>query len=77
MIANEAFFGWIEEQVDALVALDPAALAYAVKRSALQESKALVVAQDERESGLRAILNWPHLRSRHRGRFGFRRVAAW
>ena len=57
-IADEAFFGWIEEQVDALVALDPAALAYAVKRSC--EIKALVVAQDERESGLRAILNFGH-----------------
>jgi 3-dehydroquinate synthase len=37
---------------------DPAALAYAVKRSC--EIKAHVVGQDERESGLRAILNFGH-----------------
>ena len=37
---------------------DAAALAYAVKRSC--EIKAAVVGQDERETGLRAILNFGH-----------------
>jgi 3-dehydroquinate synthase len=53
-----AFLEWIEANVDALIARDAQALAYAVKRSC--EIKAYVVAQDERESGLRAILNFGH-----------------
>ncbi len=57
-IYDMAFFDWIEANVDALVARDPAALARAVKRSC--EIKAEVVGQDERESGLRAILNFGH-----------------
>jgi 3-dehydroquinate synthase len=49
---------WIEQNLDALLARDKAALAHAVRRSC--EIKAWVVAQDERESGLRAILNFGH-----------------
>jgi 3-dehydroquinate synthase len=57
-IADSAFFGWLEANLEALLARDPAALAHAVKRSC--EIKAWVVGQDERESGLRAILNFGH-----------------
>jgi 3-dehydroquinate synthase len=57
-IADAAFLDWIEAHVDDLVALDPAALAHAVRRAC--EIKADVVAQDEREGGLRAILNFGH-----------------
>jgi 3-dehydroquinate synthase len=57
-IADEAFFRWIEAHADDLLALEPVALAHAVKRSC--EIKADVVGQDERESGLRAILNFGH-----------------
>ncbi|MES2423604.1 MAG: 3-dehydroquinate synthase [Pseudomonadota bacterium] len=57
-IADMEFFAWTEANIDALVARDPAALAYAVKRSC--EIKAWVVGQDEREAGLRAILNFGH-----------------
>ena len=57
-IADMGFFHWLEENMDALLARDPRALAYAVKRSC--EIKAWVVAQDERETGLRAILNFGH-----------------
>ncbi len=57
-IADEAFLGWLEVNLDALLARDPAALARAVRRSC--EIKAWVVGQDERESGLRAILNFGH-----------------
>ncbi|WP_457330453.1 3-dehydroquinate synthase [Rhizobacter sp. P5_C2] len=57
-IADDAFLGWIEDNLDALLARDKKALAYAVKRSC--EIKAWVVGQDERESGLRAILNFGH-----------------
>jgi 3-dehydroquinate synthase len=57
-IADLEFLGWIETHIDALMAREPAALAHAVKRSC--EIKAWVVAQDEREAGLRAILNFGH-----------------
>ena len=57
-IADMAFLDWIEANLDALLAREPEALAHAVKRSC--EIKAWVVGQDERESGLRAILNFGH-----------------
>ena len=57
-IADDVFLGWLEANIDALLALDPEALAHAVRRSC--EIKAGVVAQDEREGGLRAILNFGH-----------------
>ena len=57
-IADEAFLTWIEEHIDGLLARDKALLAYAVRRSC--EIKAEVVGQDEREQGLRAILNFGH-----------------
>lgn len=58
LIADEEFFEWLESNVPDLLAKEPKALAYAVKRSC--ENKARVVAQDEREGGLRAILNLGH-----------------
>ncbi len=57
-IADAAFLDWIEAHLDDLLASDPAALRQAVRRSC--EIKALVVGADERESGLRAILNFGH-----------------
>ena len=57
-IADAGFLGWIEQNLDALLAREPNALAHAVRRSC--EIKAQVVAQDERENGLRAILNFGH-----------------
>ncbi|MCE2657022.1 MAG: 3-dehydroquinate synthase [Rubrivivax sp.] len=57
-IADAGFFGWLEQNLDALLARDPAALAHAVQRAC--EIKAEVVGADERESGLRAILNFGH-----------------
>ncbi|HRW72423.1 3-dehydroquinate synthase [Ottowia sp.] len=57
-IHDMAFFDWIEAHIDALRTLEPAALAHAVQRCC--EIKAEVVGQDERESGLRAILNFGH-----------------
>lgn len=57
-IADLNFLAWIESNIDALRSRDMDALAYAVKRSC--EIKAWVVGQDERESGLRAILNFGH-----------------
>jgi 3-dehydroquinate synthase len=57
-IADNAFLDWIDAELDALKRRDKAALMYAVKRSC--EIKASVVAQDEKESNLRAILNFGH-----------------
>ena len=57
-IADMDFLAWIEANIDALLRRDPAALAHAVRRSC--EIKAGVVGRDERESGLRAILNFGH-----------------
>ena len=57
-IADEAFLVWLEDQVEALRALSPDALAHAVQRCC--EIKAEVVAGDEREAGRRAILNFGH-----------------
>ena len=57
-IADMAFLDWIEANLGALRACEVAALAHAVRRSC--EIKAHVVSQDEREGGLRAILNFGH-----------------
>ena len=57
-IADMALLDWLEHSLDALLARDRTALAHAVRRSC--EIKADVVGQDERESGLRAILNFGH-----------------
>lgn len=57
-IADMAFLEWLETSMDALLARDKDALAHAVRRSC--EIKAWVVGQDEREAGLRAILNFGH-----------------
>ena len=57
-IADMDFMGWLEQHMDALLARDRSALAHAVRRSC--EIKAWVVGQDEREAGLRAILNFGH-----------------
>lgn len=57
-LADLEFLDWIEAHLDALLARDPEALGYAVQRSC--EIKSWVVGQDERESGLRAILNFGH-----------------
>jgi 3-dehydroquinate synthase len=58
LISDYPFFEWLETNIAALVAGDLVALAYAVERSC--ENKALVVAQDEHEGGIRAILNLGH-----------------
>ena len=57
-IADVDFLGWLEGNIDALLAKDSDALAHAIRRSC--ELKAQVVAEDERESGRRAILNFGH-----------------
>jgi len=51
-------FDWLDRNIPQLLARDAGALSYAIGRSC--EIKAAVVAADERESGLRAILNFGH-----------------
>lgn len=58
LIRDAEFFEWQEKNMQALMARDPNALAYAIKRSC--ENKAEVVSLDEKESGLRATLNLGH-----------------
>lgn len=58
LIRDAPFFEWQEENVHRLLARDPEALAFAIKRSC--ENKAEVVAADEREGGVRATLNLGH-----------------
>jgi 3-dehydroquinate synthase len=57
-IADHEFLSWIEKNQDALSNCDPAAMEYAVRRSC--EIKSQVVAQDEKEGGIRAVLNFGH-----------------
>jgi 3-dehydroquinate synthase len=52
------FAGWLEKNIEKLLARQPEALVHAVRRSC--ELKARIVAEDERESGKRALLNFGH-----------------
>ena len=59
LIRDAAFFAWLEANIERLLATrSPRRSRYAVKRSV--EIKAAVVAEDERETGLRALLNFGH-----------------
>ncbi|MDO6746333.1 3-dehydroquinate synthase [Gilvimarinus sp. 1_MG-2023] len=58
LICDQMFFQWLEENIDRVMSGDPEALEYCVERSC--QDKAKVVAQDEREGGIRAILNLGH-----------------
>ncbi len=57
-IRDAVFFDWLEKNIDRLNALEPEALAHAVERSC--QNKAEVVANDEHETGERALLNFGH-----------------
>jgi len=57
-VLDLSFFEWIEANIGKLVAREPGALAHAILRSC--EIKADVVRRDEREGGLRAVLNFGH-----------------
>lgn len=58
LIRETGFLEWLESEMDRLLALSPESLVEAIYRSCA--CKADVVAQDEREGGLRAILNLGH-----------------
>jgi 3-dehydroquinate synthase len=58
LIRDAGFFGWLEANIEALLAREDEALAYAIERSC--RNKAEVVAADELEGGQRALLNLGH-----------------
>jgi len=58
VIADARLFDFLARRMDAVLRRDPAALAYIIPRSAA--IKARVVSADERETGLRQILNFGH-----------------
>lgn len=58
LIFDAEFFFWLEQNIEGLMQRDKTLLAQAIQRSC--EIKAEVVAQDEQESGIRAILNLGH-----------------
>lgn len=58
LINDKAFFEWIGENIEKLLERDSDALSYAIERSC--QDKAAIVARDEREGGVRALLNLGH-----------------
>jgi 3-dehydroquinate synthase len=58
VVADAAYFALVVDNASKMLAKDPGLLAQAVARSV--EIKAAVVAEDERESGKRAVLNFGH-----------------
>lgn len=58
LIRDAPFFKWQEENMGRILARDPVAMRYAIKRSC--ENKAEVVKADEKEAGVRATLNLGH-----------------
>ena len=57
-IADAEFFSWLEQRMDGLLQRDADALAVAITASC--EIKSQIVAEDEREAGKRALLNFGH-----------------
>ena len=58
IILDGEFFTWLENNLDALLALDETAMAWCIRRCC--ELKAEVVSADEHEHGVRALLNLGH-----------------
>jgi len=58
LIRDPAFFDWLEQNMHRLLARDPVTLNEAIQRSC--ENKAEIVAADEKEKGIRALLNLGH-----------------
>lgn len=58
LIRDLAFLAWLEQSMPKLLARDPEALTYAIRRSC--EVKAEIVGRDEKEHGERALLNLGH-----------------
>lgn len=57
-IRDASFFSWLESEIESLLNRNPENLAYVIEQSC--QNKSEVVLEDERESGMRAILNFGH-----------------
>lgn len=58
LIMDSHFFCWLEDNIEAVLNRDNEALIYTIEQSCINKSK--VVTKDEKEKGLRAILNFGH-----------------
>ena len=58
IIEDQDYFDWLEENLDKITKLEEPIMCEAIKRSV--EIKSNIVSQDEKESGIRAILNFGH-----------------
>jgi 3-dehydroquinate synthase len=58
IIEDEDYFNWLEENINQISKLEEPIMCEAIKRSV--EIKSNIVSQDEKESGIRAILNFGH-----------------
>ncbi|MBR2514130.1 MAG: 3-dehydroquinate synthase [Halomonas sp.] len=58
LIRDEAFLSWLEENMQALRSVEPEVIAEAIAKSC--QIKADIVAEDETEQGVRALLNLGH-----------------
>ena len=58
IIEDQDYFDWLEENLDQITKLEEPIMCEAIKRSV--EIKSNIVSQDEKESGVRAILNFGH-----------------
>lgn len=58
IIRDKVFYSWLEDNIELIMQRDNDAMEYCIERSCI--NKAEVVAEDETESGIRAILNLGH-----------------
>ncbi len=58
MVNDADFFQWLEKNMDAVMQQDDEALSYVIEQSCINKAK--IVEQDEKESGVRALLNLGH-----------------
>lgn len=58
LIRDAKFFAWVEANIESILAREQDALTYIIQQSC--QNKAEIVAADEKESGIRAILNLGH-----------------
>jgi len=58
LINDKKYFDWLEENMESIISLKPEALGYAITRSI--EIKAEIVSEDEKEKGIRKLLNFGH-----------------
>jgi len=58
LIVDSKFFDWLEKSIEAIISLEPKALEHTITRSI--EIKSEIVSKDEKESGIRKVLNFGH-----------------